>query len=399
MRRSNGAFGAFCLLCMLAVFGPRRSAAQVPLDLDRLYRAQDAAASRTAVLAIQQAISSLPPTSGQLFTYELDMETGVPRRSDRLGPTVLRSAETAGKGTFTLRGALSYFSLDQSFGPIVQKIESGPDAVFAAIGTALDAEVGVATMSLTYGLLEKLDAYLTVPLVASGTAARSLISINDRGGTVGSPTLNDLEQALATGSAEIQSFPLPGFDDGAHAGVGRINVGTRGLMFATSRYRVAGGCDFYFPSPNEEQFAGSASASILPRLIGSAKLTDRLRLYGDVGYEYDFDIRELRRFTWDAGMSLPLAALTMDIGMGGSHYAAPIRWTPDRVSLPGRPPLVVSALGPNEAGTNLVTFLAGLKFRVSDMVVLSGGVSLPVTDPGVQSMVAGTVAAEVYFSD
>ena len=366
----------------------------------RVDRFQAAAASRAAVLVIQQAISSLPPTSGQLFTYELDPDTGVPRRSERLGPTVLRSTETAGKGRFTLRAAASYFSLDQAFGPTVQRINTtSPQTTYAESGSTMDAKVGLMTVSLTYGLLEKLDAYLTIPIVASGTTASALVAKSRKDGSIDFPTRKGLAHALATGSATIETSPLSGFNDGAHAGIGRINVGTRGVLLATSAYRLAGTCDLYVPSPNEEQFAGSASTSILPRLLGSAKLADWLRLYGDVGYDYDFDVRQLRRFTWDAGLSIPLTALTMDVGLGGSHYAVPIRRTPDSLTLPGRFPVTVTNLGENSLGTNLVSFLAGLKFRVGRRVVLSGAVSVPVTDPGGQPSVAGTIAAEVSFPD
>ena len=295
-------------------------------------RFQAAAASRAAVLVIQQAISSLPPTSGQLFTYELDPDTGVPRRSERLGPIVLRSTETAGKGRFTLRAAASYFSLDQAFGPTVQRLDDRSADDLRESGSTMDAKVGLMTVSLTYGLLEKLDAYLTIPIVASGTTASSLVarSRKDR-----FDQLYDTQGARPRRSppAARRSTPSPlsGFNDGAHAGVGRISVGTRGVLLETSTYRLAGTCDLYVPSPNEEQFAGSASTSILPRLLGSAKLADWLRLYGDVGYDYDFDVRQLRRFTWDAGLSIPLTALTMDVGL---------RWIALRRADPSDPRLV-----------------------------------------------------------
>lgn len=389
------------LLCVLTATATHRCDAQTPEDASRrLNEAQAAAASRTLVLAVQQAVSSLPPSSGQAFTYAFDTETGVLTRGDRLGPTVLHGTETTGRGQATLRIAGSYLGLGQTFGPITESVTIGRQApLFTAIGTTLDAKVGVMSLSLTYGVLDKLDAYLTLPIVATDVTGSQLASIDRITGGNAFDTRRALERALATGRATMESFDLLGFDDGTRAGVGRINVGTRGLLFATSAYRLAGSCDFYFPSPNERRFAGSASASILPRLMGSAKLADWLRLYADAGYDYDLDIRQLRRFTWDAGLSVPLAALTADVGFGGSHYATPIRWIPDRLTLPGGSSIVATALGPNETGTNLVSFLAGLKVRVGARLVLSGAVGVPVTDPGVQPTATGTIAAELYFRD
>src|SRR5262249_29256108 len=50
------------------------------------------------VLAVRQGISSLPPTSGQSFIYEFDLNLGAPVRSERLGPISLRTPETIGSG-------------------------------------------------------------------------------------------------------------------------------------------------------------------------------------------------------------------------------------------------------------------------------------------------------------
>jgi len=56
------------------------------------------AASRTFVLGVQLGMSSLPPMSGQAVTYEYDPATESFVRSEPLGPTAFRSAETAGQG-------------------------------------------------------------------------------------------------------------------------------------------------------------------------------------------------------------------------------------------------------------------------------------------------------------
>ena len=122
----------------------------------------------------------------------------------------------------------------------------------------------------------------------------------------------------------------------------------------------------------------------------------------DVGYDYDFDVDELRRFVWDVGLSFPLAFGTFDVGVGGSKYAAPIEWTPSgtRASIiPGEPTnITVIAVGDNQTGTNYVDFLAGAKVALSDALILSGGVNVPVTDEGLQPVVGGTIALEYYFS-
>ncbi len=50
------------------------------------------------------------------------------------------------------------------------------------------------------------------------------------------------------------------------------------------------------PSPSEDEYAGSASFAIYPRLIGAVPITDVVATRLDVGYEYDVDNSSLRRF-------------------------------------------------------------------------------------------------------
>src|SRR5512143_2652454 len=61
------------------------------------------AASRAIVLAVQQGISALPPTSGQSLIYAFNRKLDVPVRSEQLGPTALRAPETVEEGNVTVR--------------------------------------------------------------------------------------------------------------------------------------------------------------------------------------------------------------------------------------------------------------------------------------------------------
>jgi hypothetical protein len=111
-------------------------------------------------------------------------------------------------------------------------------------------------------------------------------------------------------------------------------------------------------------------------VIGAAR-PDWARPHLDLGYDYDFDVDELRRFVWDVGVSFPLAFATFDVGMGGSKYDTPIEWTPSFARgsvLPGVPnDISVIAAGDNETGTNYVDFLAGGKVALSDAFFLAAG--------------------------
>jgi hypothetical protein len=366
------------------------------------FGSQARARAASSILAVQQGISALPPTAGQSFVYDFDPALGVPVRSTRLGPIVLFAPETIEQGTFSLRGAASYFALGGTLGPIDNRLKFSDGSIeFARFGSEIDSKVGVFDFTLSYGVTERIEAHLDLPLVLVDANASLIYSGKRNSGVTALGTTTD-RSALDTLPLRTQPYSALGFEfnDGTHIGVGRISIGAKGLVYAKDPFRLALGCDFYFPSPQEDNFAGSDSASILPRVIGVARLTDWMRLHADAGYEYDFDVSQLRRFAWDVGISLPFAAATFDLGVGGSLYDTPITWTPARqtTTVPGLPGTVtVTALGDNQLGTNYVSFLAGAKVALTEALVLTGAVNVPVTDPGLQPVALGTVALEVYF--
>jgi hypothetical protein len=361
------------------------------------------AASRAIVLAVQQGISGLPPTSGQSFVYEFNpASSDIPVRSQRLAPISLRAPETVGEGSFSFRAAVSYFALSASLGPIDYQVDvPNNSSRFAKFGTKVDAKVGVFGLTLNYGITRRVEATFNLPMVLVDVQGSEIFSHDPSLGpkTVGfgfSP--HDLNEKLANGTLVLRtvSFSQLGltFNDGTHVGVGRMSLGTKARVYFEDPFRLAAACDFYFPSPSEAEFAGSDSPSILPRVIGSARLANWMRLHVDAGYDYDFDVSQLRRFVWDFGVSFPLTVATFDLGVGGSKYDTPIDWTPQRVRSSN---ILVTALGNNQTGTNYVDFLAGAKVRLSDTVILGGAVNVPVTNEGLQPIVGGTVALEIHL--
>ena len=120
------------------------------------------------------------------------------------------------------------------------------------------------------------------------------------------------------------------FNEGAQAGVGRISLGARGVLWASKWGELSFAPEFFFPSPSEEEYSGSDSPAILPRVIGQIKAVEWLRFHTDVGYDWDFEVAELRRFVWNVGASIPTRRFNVDFGVGGSEFDVPIRWTPSR---------------------------------------------------------------------
>lgn len=385
-------------------------------------QARSDATARMIVLGVQQGISSLPPTSGQSFTYELDPTLATYVSSERLGPTALRSPQTIGANKFSFRMAASYFELANTKAPIPYQINdsSGTPIGVAKIGLQANAHVGIVNLGGSYGITDRIEMTVNVPVVivdaqskqifSALTSERTFPADEAQLGGVGvdngavAQAVEILDSELATGQELFlrkDSFKALGFDfsEGTQAGVGRISIGGKATLYAGSVAQVAFAPDLFWPSPNEDEFAGSKTAAILPRFVGAVKLSDPFRLHLDVGYDYDFESNELRRFVWNTGASFAIRNATFDLGVGGSKFNEGIEWTPasapytDAAGASG----TIQALGDTRLGSNFIDALLGAKVRIADQTVLSGSVTVPLNNEGFRAAAVGTVAVEQYF--
>ncbi len=378
------------------------------------------AASQLIVLGVQQGISSLPPTSGQSFVSEFDPTLANWVSSEQLGPTALRSPQTVGANKFSIRVAGSYFQLSDTKQPIVYQVNNSAGNPFgvAKIGLQANAKVGLMNFGANYGILDRLEVMLNVPVVTVNAHASQIYTSSSGfnvppsqaqlsgvpvvGGDVAG-AVNLMNGAIQSGLLHIRndSYSSLGFDfnQGTHAGVGRISVGAKGVVYADKLWQLAFAPEFFCPSPNQDQFSGSNSPAILPRLILSGKSTEQLRILMDAGYDYDFDNNELRRFVWNGGGSYAISGATFDAGVGGSTFNEGIKWTPTVApfTAPNGSTGTIQALQSNRFGRTFIDFLGGVKVRVANKTVLSGSVNVPLNNEGFRAAAVGTVAVEQYF--
>ncbi len=388
------------------------------------------AASKMIVLGVQQGISSLPPTSGQSLLYEFNPELDTYVTSERLGPTSFRAPQTVGAGKFSFRVAASYFELADTFAPITYEVFNNSNTTLgiAQLGLRVNAHVGLLNVATTYGITNRIEVSINVPLSVvdaqasqvfttrttalsnppsqapvSGVCIRSALNQGCQNLDVTSAR-GDLDEKLKPGgglSYRALSFAATGqqFKTENHLGIGRISLGTKVVLYADPLFQIALAPEFFLPSPNEGSFAGSETASFLPRILGALRVTDYFKLHLDAGYDNDFDNNQLRRFVWDFGASFPFSFATFDAGVGGSKFNDGIKWTPDVA------PIFVGtqqvgygqARDNNKLGDNFIDALGGVKVRLAEKSVLSGAVNVPLNNEGFRAAAVGTVSVEFYF--
>jgi hypothetical protein len=394
------------------------------------------------VLGVQQGISSLPPTSGQSFRYDYDASIGQAVPTEEIGPGAFRSARTMAKGAVSLRVAASYFELSDRYGPVDHLIEFQGEETFVGVaGFGLDASAKVFLVNLgaSAGLTDKLEVMFNVPLSVVDAEAFQISSVfaedldlpPDQVQAAGFFGPGPLPSDPAARAAEVDflqqgfrdslvppngpcrtgcldyrrdSFESLGFglNNGTEVGVGRINVGGKYMLVSEDYVQLALSGEFFFASADEDEFAGSDSYSILPRLIAEIPLAIRnvpVRLHFDVGYEHDFSEAELRRVVWNSGVSLPIRNFAFDLGVGGSRFDTAIRFTPPQAKgiAPDGSLVDVTALADTGIGVDFVDFVGGVKVKVFENLFLNGIVNVPLTDDGFRADAVGTVALEYYL--
>lgn len=402
------------------------------------------AVSRMIVLGVQQGISSLPPTSGQALSYRFDPEVGTFVDSELMGPTSFRSTQLVGKGNFSFRFATSYFELSDKFGPISYFIEpedpnnTSLSSGYGRFGVKASAKVALFNFALNYGVTDRLELMFNLPVTR--VDAKGSQSFTSRAATFdGIPPgpgcapafCTDLppDEAVVSGAAtedeldallrlsveaedgtrnpsairfRTDSFASLGanFEDGINAGVGRISVGARSPLLTTDYIGVAIQSELFFPSPSEDEYAGSESWAILPRLILQVTPLEHFWLHSDVGYDYDFDTSNLRRLVWNAGGSVPFSRFSIDAGVGGSEFDEGVEWTPKTIhgaAVGNFPATVGTRQGSAGVGSSFVDFIGGFKVRILEKTVLGGSVNVPLNHEGFRAEAVGTVAVEQYF--
>src|SRR5581483_1385587 len=147
--------------------------------------AQIEAVKQSVRVAVQQAISALPPTAGQSFLYEIvpDEEVEIAfGKSPRLGPISFRAPEVLAPNSFDFRVATSYFQLSHDFAPVayVGTSSQAPDVVAATkLGLNVDATAVVVNVSATYGTPFGLDVSVNAPItIVKATAREVFLAVN-----------------------------------------------------------------------------------------------------------------------------------------------------------------------------------------------------------------------------
>jgi hypothetical protein len=145
---------------------------------------------RLVNVALTSQLATVPlPSPASGFTYNFDSTTGTFMRSTRsFGPILAERGETIGRGRIAFGYAYQFFSYDALDGVRLPSIPAvfthdnfeagGGRSDVVATANTVEATVNRFTAALTYGLSDRIDLSLAVPVVATRLSLLSNATIH-----------------------------------------------------------------------------------------------------------------------------------------------------------------------------------------------------------------------------
>jgi hypothetical protein len=221
-------------------------------------------------LTSQLATVPLPsPASG--FTYQFDPGTGTFMRTTRsFGPILADRGETIGKNKIAFGYTYQFFSFDHLDGlslanvPAVFTHDSadlgGGRADIVATANTVEATVSQLSGALTYGLTDRVDVSLAVPVVQTRLSLLSNATIH-RIGTGSNLAVHYFRDPDAIGGyGSTRQY----FAEGSAAGIGDLVARVKTMLMREGTRAFAAGVDVRIPTGDEANLLGSGALGVRP---------------------------------------------------------------------------------------------------------------------------------------
>jgi len=277
-------------------------------------------------IAIASQLSGLPlPSPASGFTYRFDEDTGTFVRSTQsLGPILTERAETIGRGKTQFGYNVQVYSFDELDGvnlghvPAVFKHDDaqlgGVRADVVDTDNSVKLSVSQFTGLVTFGITDRLDAAVAIPIVRTHLEAASTAVIHRFGTTRESAVHFFEDPSIPGGIGDQRDFAV----SGTASGIGDIVARAKATVMRRGSAAIAAGAEVRFPSGAEEDLLGSgawgakpfavlsfAYKNVSPHINLGYQWNGRSILAGDVADQVAADLPDRFMFAWgvDSGIS------------------------------------------------------------------------------------------------
>jgi hypothetical protein len=369
-------------------------------------------------IAIASQLSGLPlPSPASGFTYRFDADTGTFIRSTQsFGPILAERAETIGRGKTLFGYNVQVYSFDSLDGvslghvPAVFKHDDyeigGLRTDVVDTDNSVKLSVSQFTGLVTFGIADRLDASVAIPIVRSHLAVTSIAVIHRFGTTRESATHFFEDPTIPGGIGDRRDFSA----NGTSTGIGDVLLRAKGTVMRHGSSAIAAGAEVRFPSGDEEDLLGSGAWGVKPFAVLSFSYkgvsphlnlgyqwNGRSVLAGDVTTQVKADLPDRIMFAWG-----------VDSAING-HLSIAVDFLADRVR--NSPQLEIAPLtvsGPLGSGVfQDLAFLstsywisngsAGLKFALREGLLANFNVRFNIGGKGLADRATPMVGLEYTF--
>jgi hypothetical protein len=247
-------------------------------------------------VAFVTQLTALPlPSSASGITYGIDPDTGLPvRRQQSFGPILSERAETVGKNRFNVSFGFQYFGFNEIDGvdlggipdaiahcncPVGVNLDFKDDVI--TLNTAVDGQVSQFTAFFTYGLHDRVDISVALPILRTDLDVTSVATIQ----RTGDPNPNIHHFAGPDPDRQIFS------NSGSATGIGDIIVRLKANPRVSEAVAVAAGLDLRLPSGDELDLLGTGGVGFRPFVVLSGDAGNNVSPHVNLGYQWNGDSR------------------------------------------------------------------------------------------------------------
>jgi hypothetical protein len=249
---------------------------------------------RLVNIALTSQLTAVPlPSPASGFTYKFDEATGTfVRSTTSFGPILADRAETIGRGRLAFGFTQQFFSFDHLDGvgltnvPAVFRHDSfeagGGRTDVVSTNNTIQASVSQFTGALTYGVTDRVDVSLAVPVVRTRLSLLSNANIH-RIGTGSNLQIHYFRDDLAIGGyGSSHQF----FVEGSAAGLGDLLVRTKATLMREGTRAMAAGLDLRLPTGDEQNLLGAGAAGVRPFAAFSTTI-GRFGPHANLAYQWN----------------------------------------------------------------------------------------------------------------
>jgi hypothetical protein len=374
-------------------------------------------------LASQLAALPLPsPASG--LTYSFDSALGVFQRSTQsFGPILAERSETIGRGKLTFAVTYQHFSFDSIEGLDLGSIPAlfthdsyelgGGRRDVVTTSNAIMANVDQAVGFFSYGITDRLDVSLAVPIVRVDMSVTSDATIQ-RIGTATSPATHYYDDGTAACSLANISFASPTqcttrryVSAGNASGLGDVILRLKGTALRGDKVGLALGVDVRLPTGDEENFLGLGTTGVKPFMalsFGVGRMSPHLNLAylwngksvlaGNVATGEKADMPD--QLSYAAGLDVGATKwLTIAADFLGVHVIDAPRLFPTTFAVAGGPTFPQIAFRTDSYDT--ANGAVGIKINPGGKLLLDFNVLFKLNDAGLRDKVTPLAGLEYTF--